>query len=153
MKYTGCEKKSFFSYLSYSKNFFLSKFFDLGPSFLIPPFLGHPVLIRILSGLNQFYHPIVQFAEEKVSLSVNTGMPVITGTGLNQEIGLLKTWGLTETHLTKAVFNSARAAFLEDKKKKELQKELRKVNISMCSKCKKFILFFVSIRLLEWRIK
>jgi len=53
-------------------------------------------------------------------------MPVITGGGLDQEICLLKTWGLTETHLTKAVFNSARSAFLEDKKKKELQKELRK---------------------------
>ena len=78
-------------------------------------------------GLNQFYHPIVQFAEENVSFSVNTGMPVITGGGLDQEICLLKTWGLTETHLTKAVFNSARSAFLEDKKKKELQKELRKV--------------------------
>ena len=32
----------FFSYLSYSKNFFLTKFFDLGPSFLIPPFFGTP---------------------------------------------------------------------------------------------------------------
>ena len=58
---------------------------------------------------------------------MNTGLPVITGTGLDQEISLLKSWGLTETHLTKAVFNAARAAFLEDKKKKELQKELRKV--------------------------
>ena len=58
---------------------------------------------------------------------MNTGIPVITGTGLEQEIGLLQSWGLTETHLTKTVFNAARSAFLDDKKKKELQKELRKV--------------------------
>ena len=38
---------------------------------------------------------------------------------------------LLETHLTKAVFTAARNAFLEDKKKKELQKELRKVNNNM----------------------
>lgn len=57
---------------------------------------------------------------------MNTGIPVITGTGLEQEIGLLQSWGLTETHLTKTVFNAARSAFLDDKKKKELQKELRK---------------------------
>ena len=83
--------------------------------------------IHFVAGLDHFYHPIVQFAEENLSFSVNTGLPVITGTGLDQEISLLKSWGLTETHLTKAVFNAARAAFIEDKKKKELQKELRKV--------------------------
>ena len=49
-----------------------------------------------------------------------------TGTHLDQEIELLKSWGLTETHLTKAVFNAARSAFLDDKSKKELQKDLRK---------------------------
>ena len=40
----------FFSYLSNSKNFFLAKFFDLGPSFLIPPFFRHPVDIFYNSG-------------------------------------------------------------------------------------------------------
>ena len=51
----------------------------------------------------------------------------MTGGGLEAEMDLVKVWGLNETHLTKAVFNAARNAFMEDKKKKELQKELRKV--------------------------
>ena len=47
---------------------------------------------------------------------------------MEDEIDLVKKLGLSETHLTKAVFNAARNSFLVDKKKKELQKELRKVN-------------------------
>ena len=81
----------------------------------------------IYSGADKLYHPTVQFAEDNVSFSINTGYPAVTGTGMEAEIDLVKFWGLTETHLTKAVFNSARNAFMEDKKKKELQKELRKV--------------------------
>ena len=42
------------------------------------------------------------------------------------ELELVTSWGLSETHLTKAVFNAARSAFLQDQKKKELQKTLRK---------------------------
>jgi len=74
----------------------------------------------------RIYHPIVQFAEDNVSFSINTGFPAMTGGGLEAEMDLVKVWGLNETHLTKAVFNAARNAFMEDKKKKELQKELRK---------------------------
>jgi len=77
-------------------------------------------------GADKLYHPTVQFAEDNLSFSINTGYPAVTGTGMEAEIDLVKFWGLTETHLTKAVFNSARNAFMEDKKKKELQKELRK---------------------------
>lgn len=71
----------------------------------------------------------MNFAEDNVSFSINTGYPALTGTRLDAEIDLVKFWGLSETHLTKAVFNAARNAFLEDKKKKELQKELRKVDV------------------------
>ena len=89
------------------------------------------VLSLINSGADKLYHPTVQFAEDNVSFSINTGYPAVTGTGMEAEIDLVKFWGLTETHLTKAVFNSARNAFMEDKKKKELQKELRKVMVAM----------------------
>ena len=42
-------KKIFFSsYLSYSKNFFLTKFFDLEPCSLIPPFFGTPCIYMYL---------------------------------------------------------------------------------------------------------
>ena len=74
------------------------------------------------------YHPTVQFAEENVNFSICSGGQAITGGGLEKEIDLVKMLGLSETHLTKAVFNAARNSFLSDKKKKELQKELRKVS-------------------------
>jgi len=77
-------------------------------------------------GLDKFYHPVVQFAEDNANFSVNSGVPVITGGCLSQEMDLVRSWGLTETHLAKAVFNAARSAFLDDKSKKELQKDLRK---------------------------
>ena len=77
-------------------------------------------------GLDKFYHPVIQFAEENVNYSINSGLPVMTGGRLSQELELVKSWGLSETHLTKAAFNAARSAFLDDKSKKELQKELRK---------------------------
>ena len=60
---------------------------------------------------------------------------------------------LLETHLTKAVFTAARNAFLEDKKKKELQKELRKVNNNMNQNLQGAHIESLFYRLLAWRIK
>lgn len=74
-----------------------------------------------------FYHPMVQFAEENMNFSLNTGLPVITGGWLVQEYELAQSWGLTETHLASATFNAARAAFAEDQEKKDLMKDLRKI--------------------------
>ena len=88
--------------------------------------------VLLLLDAERLYHPIVQFAEDNVSFSINTGYPTMTGGGLEAEMDLVKVWGLNETHLTKAVFNAARNAFMEDKKKKELQKELRKVCLCSC---------------------
>ena len=93
----------------------------------------------ICNFLDPSYHPTVQFAEDNVSFSINTGAPTLTGAGLETEIDLVKIWGLSETHLTKAVFNAARNAFLEDKKKKELQKDLRKVCKLKNSSCPRLI--------------
>ena len=84
--------------------------------------------------MNGNYHPTVELAEENVNFSICTGGQAITGGGLENEIDLVKRLGLSETHLTKAVFNAARNSFLVDKKKKELQKELRKVNFALVFK-------------------
>ena len=74
-----------------------------------------------------FYHPVVQFAEENVNFSINTGLPVITGGWIVQEFELVQSWGLNETHLAAATFNAARASFAEDQEKKDLMKELRRI--------------------------
>lgn len=76
--------------------------------------------------LSTFYHPLVQFAEEGVSYSINTGLPIITGGWTVQEFELVRSWGLTETMLSEATFNAARASFLSDQDKKDLLRELRK---------------------------
>ena len=85
-----------------------------------------------------------------MSFSINTGYPALTGTGLDAEMDLVKFWGLSETHLTKAVFNAARNAFIDDKKKKELQKELRKVKESRFTNHNKYFLHY---RHLGWKTK
>ena len=77
--------------------------------------------------LATFYHPVVQFAEENINFSINTGLPVITGGWTVQEYELVQSWGLNETHLASATFNAARASFAEDQEKKDLMKELRRV--------------------------
>jgi len=77
-------------------------------------------------GLDQFYHPVVQFAEDGANYSINSGLPIITGCWLQEELELMHSWGLTETHLAKATFNAARSAFLADRAKKDLLRELRK---------------------------
>lgn len=86
-----------------------------------------------------------------MSFSINTGYPALTGTRLDAEIDLVKFWGLSETHLTKAIFNAARNAFLDDKKKKELQKELRKVKHLL--KQYTAVVICLNHRHLEWRTK
>jgi hypothetical protein len=86
----------------------------------------------------------------QICFSINTGLPAITGgwtvqvticrtrhhTRLNekwpimpllyQEFELAQSWGLTETMLSEATFNAARATFLGDQDKKDLLRELRK---------------------------
>ena len=74
-----------------------------------------------------YYHPVIQFAEDHVNFSINTGLPVITGGWTVQEYELVQSWGLNETHLASATFNAARASFAEDQEKKDLMKELRRI--------------------------
>ena len=37
-------------------------------------------------GLDRFYHPVVQFAEDSANYSINSGLPLITGGGLQEEV-------------------------------------------------------------------
>ena len=72
-------------------------------------------------------HPLIRFAKDNVNFSLNTDDPTVTGTYLQQEVELVRSWGLTETHITRAMFNAARSTFLPEDEKKDLIKNLRKV--------------------------
>ena len=48
-------------------------------------------------------HPILQMAKDNANFSVNTDDTTVTGTGLQDEFELLRTWGLNEVHFTRAV--------------------------------------------------
>ena len=50
-----------------------------------------------------FKHPILQMVKDGANFSINTDDTTVTGTGLNDEFELLRTWGLNEVHFTRAV--------------------------------------------------
>ena len=58
--------------------------------------------------VDRSYHPLVQFAEDGMNLSISSWVPVITGGWATQERELAYSWGLSETHLATATFNAAR---------------------------------------------
>ena len=72
-------------------------------------------------------HPIIRFAQDNINFSINTDDPTVTGTYIQHEIELIRSWGLTETHITRSMFNAARSSFLPQDEKKDLLKKLRKV--------------------------
>ena len=72
-------------------------------------------------------HPVIRFAQDNVNFSISTDDPTVTGTYLQHEIELVRSWGLTETHLTRSMFNAARSSFLPEDEKKDLLKDLRRV--------------------------
>lgn len=70
-------------------------------------------------------HPILRFAEDEVSFSINTDDPTVTNTRLSDEYKLLFRWGLTEAHLTRANFQAALHSFLPPAEKKQLIDQLQ----------------------------
>ena len=48
-------------------------------------------------------HPVIRFAQDRTNFSINTDDPTITGTYMNYEYDLVRSWGLTEAHLIRAV--------------------------------------------------
>ncbi|XP_069166912.1 adenosine deaminase isoform X3 [Procambarus clarkii] len=71
-------------------------------------------------------HPILRFAEDEASFSINTDDPTITNTQLKDEYRLLSDWGFTEAHFTRANLEAAKHCFLPDVEKHALVTNLRK---------------------------
>jgi len=69
-------------------------------------------------------HPMVTFAKDNANFSISTDDPSITGNRLDDELQLVRTWGLNEVHVTRAQFNGARSSFLPTDEKKELIRTL-----------------------------
>ncbi|KAG0722703.1 Adenosine deaminase [Chionoecetes opilio] len=70
-------------------------------------------------------HPILRFAEDEVSFSINSDDPTLTHTRLSDEYKLLNSWGLTEAHITRANFQAALHSFLPPEEKKQLIDQLQ----------------------------
>ncbi|KAG7165091.1 Adenosine deaminase-like 1 [Homarus americanus] len=69
-------------------------------------------------------HPVLRFAEDEASFSINTDDPTITNTQLMDEYKLLTEWGFTEAHFTRANFQAAIHSFLPIEEKKALVDQL-----------------------------
>lgn len=70
-------------------------------------------------------HPVLRFAEDGTSFSINTDDPTITHTRLSDEYKLLTEWGFTEAQFTRANFQAALHSFLSPEEKKDLVDHLR----------------------------
>ena len=46
-------------------------------------------------------HPVIRFAKDGANFSVSTDDPTVTGVRLNEELELVKSWGLSDTHVVR----------------------------------------------------
>merc|ERR1712029_1067346 len=70
-------------------------------------------------------HPVLTFAKDEGNFSISTDDPTVTGIRLQDELELVKSWGLSDTHVVRAQFNAARASFLPPDEKDQLIKQLQ----------------------------
>lgn len=70
-------------------------------------------------------HPIVRFAKDQASFSVNTDDPTVTNTKMNEEYTLLKSWGLSEKQLQQSNINAMEHSFAEADVKQMILGKLR----------------------------
>lgn len=75
-------------------------------------------------GTSSKRHPVLRFAEDEASFSINTDDPTITNTQLRDEYKLLADWGFTEAHFTRLNFQAALHSFLPPEEKKALMDQL-----------------------------
>jgi len=75
-----------------------------------------------------FYHATLRFAEDGANFSINSDDPMITGTWIEQEYELVRSWGLNETYINRSNFNAMRASFLCESEKKDLYKKMCQAN-------------------------
>ena len=57
-------------------------------------------------------HPVIQMAKDNANFSINTDDTTVTGTGLQDEIELLQTWGFNEVQFTRAVSSQNQYFFI-----------------------------------------
>ncbi|XP_071523961.1 adenosine deaminase-like [Panulirus ornatus] len=76
---------------------------------------------------NSKRHPVLRFAEDGASFSINSDDPTITSTRLTDEYKLLYKWGFTEAHFSRLNFQGAIHSFLPPEEKKALVELLREV--------------------------
>ncbi len=48
-------------------------------------------------------HPVLRFARDGANFSINTDDPTVTGTRMEDEFKVLRSWGLSDAHLVRAV--------------------------------------------------
>ena len=48
-------------------------------------------------------HPVLHFARDGANFSLNSDDPTVIGTRLDHEYETVRSWGLTEAHLVRAV--------------------------------------------------
>jgi len=70
-------------------------------------------------------HPVLTFARDRGNFSISTDDPTVTGVRLQDELEIVKSWGLSDTHVVRAQFNAARASFLPPDEKDQLIKQLQ----------------------------
>lgn len=72
-------------------------------------------------------HPIVRYAEDGANFSISRDDPTVIQKTIDQEYELLKNFGLSHVHFTRANFNAARSCFLPEDEKQLLIKELQAI--------------------------
>uniref|UniRef100_A0A0K2TZ03 adenosine deaminase n=1 Tax=Lepeophtheirus salmonis TaxID=72036 RepID=A0A0K2TZ03_LEPSM len=77
--------------------------------------------------LSTIRHPILTFADDNANFSINSDDTAVNGCGLEEDMEIVRSWGLKEAHVLRATFNAARASFLPTNEKNELLRNLRKV--------------------------
>ncbi|KAF2365215.1 Adenosine/AMP deaminase domain [Trinorchestia longiramus] len=70
-------------------------------------------------------HPVLRFAEDEVSFSINTDDPLLTCHGMQEEYDLLASWGCSEAIIVRANFQAALHSFLPPSEKQALLRQLR----------------------------
>ncbi|XP_065568033.1 adenosine deaminase-like isoform X2 [Artemia franciscana] len=70
-------------------------------------------------------HPIAKFNRDGMNFSINTDDPSVTGTTLQDEYNLAKSWGLVDADIIKANMNAALHCFASPEEKTELIQRLK----------------------------
>ena len=73
-----------------------------------------------------YRHPILTLAKDDMNFGINTDCPTVSAGFMNDEIELLRTWGMSEAHIVRATVNAARSCFLPEQDKRELIQDLSK---------------------------